>query len=210
MSKLKIDMKQQSKITLIVIALFVLSSCQSLNLNNYTQINRLTKFNMSTLEAKLQKFDKWTASGVIGVRYNGKANSADYIYNQDGDAYSIKLYWPLGIGNIEVQGNKNKVIFINSKRQQIEASNVENLMIQQLGWYVPIDLIKYWIKGVPFSNKYTNRQKYNNNLTHILLERGWKIDYKDYKMFDEYPLPTKIKMTRDSLYLKMVIKSWQV
>ncbi len=211
MSKLRIDIKQQVKLALIVIALLMLSSCQSLNTSNSTEINKSTKFDIIALEAKLQKLDKWTATGVIGIRYNGKADSANYAYNQDGEDFSIKLYGPLGIGSIQIKGNDKKVIFIDNKGKETQADNAKSLMVQQLGWYVPVDGLSYWIKGIPVSDKDANRQIDDNNLTQILLEKGWEIDYKGYKMFDgEYPLPTKIKMTRDDLSLKIIVKSWQI
>ena len=211
MSQLKIDIKQQAKIAFIAIALFVLSSCQSLNLNKYTEINKSTKFDMTALEAKLQRLDKWTATGVIGIKYNGKADSANYVYSQDGDDFSIKLYGPLGIGSIEIKGDGNRIVCIDNKGKETQADSAESLMVQQLGWYVPVEGLKSWIKGIPVSDKDTKRQIDDNNLVQVLLERGWEVDYSGYKMFDgEYPLPTKIKMTRDGLSLKIVIKSWQV
>ena len=198
-------------IAFIVIALFVLPSCQSLSVNNSTEINKSTKFDITALEAKLQKLNKWAATGVIGIRYNGKADSANYVYSQNGDDFSIKLYGPLGIGSIEVKGNDKEAIFVDNKGKKTQANNVESLMMQKLGWFVPVEGLKSWIKGIPVSDKDTNRQVGDNNLTEVLLEKGWEIDYSDYKMFDEkYPLPTKIKMTRDDLYLKIIVKSWAI
>ena len=208
---LKIDIKQQVKLVCIAISLLVLSSCQSLNTNNSAKINKSTKFDINTLETKLNKLDNWTVSGVIGIKYNGKADSANYVYHQDGDNFSIKFYGPLGIGSIEIKGDGNKVTLIDNKGKETQADSVESLMIQQLGWYVPIEGLKSWIKGIPISDKSTNRQIGDNNLVQILLEKGWEIDYSSYKMFDgEYPLPTKIKMTRNDLSLKIIVKSWAI
>ena len=211
MSKIKISIKQQVKIVFIAITLLVLSSCQSLNTSNSTEISKSTKFDMTVLDAKLTKLDNWTASGVIGIRYNGKADSANYVYSQEGEDFSIKLYGPLGIGSIEIKGGDNKVTFIDNKGKETQADSSENLMMQHLGWYVPAEGLKSWIKGIPISDKDTNRQIDDNNLVQVLLEKGWEIDYSGYKMFDgEYPLPTKIKMTRDALSLKIIVKSWVI
>ena len=209
MSQLKIDIKQQVRIAIVAITLLLLASCQSLN--NSTVINKSTKFDIANLETNLHKLNKWTASGVIGISYNGKADSANYVYSQDGEEFSIKLYGPLGIGSVEIKGDDNKVIFIDNKGKKTQADSVESLMVQRLGWYVPVEGLSSWIKGIPVSDKDTNRQIDDNNLTQVLAEGGWEMHYQDYKMFDgKYPLPTKVKMTRDGLYLKIIIKSWQV
>lgn len=209
MLKLKIDIKQQVKFVVIAIILFGLSSCQSLN--NSTAITSSTKFTPAILDSKLQHLHKWTIKGVIGIRYNGKADSANYIYSQDGDDFSIKLYGPLSIGSVEIKSNTNKVIFIDSKGNKTQANNVKNLMVQQLGWYVPVEGLKYWIKGVAIATQQANKQVDSHNLTQTLVEQGWKISYNGYKIFaNKYPLPTKIKMVRDDLYLKIIIKSWAI
>lgn len=211
MSKIKTSIKQRVKIAFIAITLLVLSSCQSLKSSDSAEINQSMQFDITTLEAKLNKLDNWTASGVIGIRYNGKADSANYVYNQNGDDFSIKLYGPLGIGSIEIKGDDKKVTFIDNKGIETQTDNVKSLMMQQLGWYVPVDGLKSWVKGMPVSAKYTNRQMDHNNLTQKFLEKGWEIDYTGYKMFDGgYPLPTKVKMTRDDLSLKIVVKSWVI
>ncbi len=211
MSKIRISIKKQVKFTLVAITLVLLASCQSLNINNATEIGQSTKFDMTALETKLKKLDKWTARGVIGIRFNSKADLANYVYSQDGDDYSIKLYGPLGIVSVEIKGNSDKVVFIDNKGKETQEDNVENLMMQHLGWYVPVEVLKSLIKGVPVSDKDTNRQIDDHNLVEVLLEKGWEIDYSNYKMFDgEYPLPTKIKMTRDSVSLKIIVKSWVV
>ncbi|MDE4998836.1 lipoprotein insertase outer membrane protein LolB, partial [Francisella tularensis] len=40
---------------------------------------------------------------------------------------------------------------------------------------------------------------------------GWSISYSNYQLVDsKYNLPTKIRMSRDNLTIKIVIKSWQI
>lgn len=211
MSKIRINIKRIASYGILVTILIFLNGCQTLSSSSTTEIRKSKRFDMATLEVKLRKLDKWTASGVIGIRYNGKADSASYVYSQDGNDFSIKLYGPLGIGSIEIKGNSDKVLFIDNKGEETQADDVKSLMVQQLGWYVPVEGLKSWIKAIPMSDKDTNRQIDDNNLTEVLLERGWEIDYSGYKLFDgEYPLPTKIKMTRDGLYLKIIVKSWAI
>ncbi|MDE4972331.1 lipoprotein insertase outer membrane protein LolB, partial [Francisella tularensis] len=51
----------------------------------------------------------------------------------------------------------------------------------------------------------------NNNLLSKLSQNGWSISYSNYQLVDyKYPLPTKIRMSRDNLTLKLVIKSCQI
>ncbi|MDE4976265.1 outer membrane lipoprotein LolB, partial [Francisella tularensis subsp. holarctica] len=76
----------------------------------------------------------------------------NYTYLQDGDNFSIKLYVPLGIGSIEIKGDTNSVSLENSKGQKLTAKDAKTLMLDQLGWYVPVEGLKYWIKAIAIPN----------------------------------------------------------
>ena len=168
-------------------------------------------FQQDKVKSKLLKLNSWKVKGVIGIIYNNKAESANYIYSQDDDKFNIKLYGPLGIGSVQIKGDPNKVTLENSKGQKAQAKDAKSLMIEQLGWYVPVDGFKYWIKATAIPNiKYKSKLN-QNNLLDKLEQNNWDISYKAYQLVDfKYPLPSKIRMSRDNLIVKIVIKSWQI
>ncbi|BCD92050.1 outer-membrane lipoprotein LolB [Francisella halioticida] len=174
-------------------------------------ISSQRNFEQAKIKPQLLKLDSWKIKGVLGIIYNDKAETANYIYSQDGDKFSIKLYGPLGIGSIQIKGDSDKVTLENSKGQKIEAKNAKSLMIEQLGWYVPVNGLKYWVKAVAIPNiKYKSKLN-QNNLIKTLEQNNWDISYKNYKLVDfKYPLPSRIRMSRNNLIIKIVIKSWQI
>ncbi len=186
----------------------LLSSCVTVNSQD---IAPQTKFNISILEPQLTSLTKWQARGVIGIVYNNHADSANYVYLQDGDTFSVTFYGPLGIGSIEIFSDKNMVTLKSSDGKVTKSSDVKSLMIQQLGWYFPIDGLKYWIKSTVVPDLPSKQRHDPSKLMSQLSQDGWVIDYKHYKLVDgKYPLPTNIKMTRDNMSLKIIIKVWQV
>ena len=210
MSKLKIGIKQIYKLLLVSLFATTVVSCTAVQ-TKMTSISPKNTFEQDMIKPQLLKLNSWKIKGVLGIIYNNKAESANYIYTQDGDEFSIKLYGPLGIGSVQIKGDSNQVTLENSKGQKIQAKDVKSLMIEQLGWYVPVDGLKYWIKGVAIpSIKYKSKLNHNN-LVEMLEQNGWNISYKSYKFVDsKYPLPSRIRMSRDNLIIKIVIKSWQI
>nr|WP_191092421.1 lipoprotein insertase outer membrane protein LolB [Francisella sp. XLW-1] len=210
MLKSKIDIKHKIRLVLTLIFVSLLVSCTSVQ-SSIAPINDNMKFDQKLTSEELLQLNKWQAKGVIGIIYNNQAESANYIYTQDGDKFSISLYGPLGIGSVEIKGDTDEVSLENSKGQKIVAKDAKTLMLEQLGWYVPVDGLKYWIKAVAIPNIKYNTQLNSQGLPHKLSQNGWNISYQNYELVDsKYPLPAKIRMSRENITLKIVIKSWQI
>lgn len=209
MSKRKINIKQLANYFTILFVLISLSACQTLSSNQKALTDK--SYNRAKLDQQLLALDRFSVKGVIGIIYNQKADSANFSYSQKGDDFDIRLYGPLGIGSVQIIGNDNKVTLIDNKGNETQADNVQNLMMQQLGWFVPIDGLKYWIRGVSISDQDSNLELNDNNLAKAIIETGWDIKYENYSLIDvKYPLPNKMKMSRADLTIKIVIKSWQL
>jgi outer membrane lipoprotein LolB len=211
MSKLKIGIKQIYKLLLASLFASAVVSCTTMQ-TQMVPISSKT-FEQDKVKPELLKLESWKIGGVLGIIYNDKAESANYIYTQDGDKFNIKLYGPLGIGSVQIKGDPNQVTLENSKGQKIQAKDAKSLMLEQLGWYVPVDGLKYWVKGIAIPNiKYKSKLN-QNNLTETLQQNNWNISYKNYQFVgSKYPLSSRIKMDRDrdNLIIKIVIKSWQI
>lgn len=215
MLSLKIDIKKTVRFFIISIFTCLIVSCSNLGMSdNTTSVSAIPKdkvFDKSIVISKINSIDKFTASGVIGIRFGEKAESANYIYTQDGDKFSIKLYGPLGIGGVRIYGDNNQVSIQDADGNIKSASNIKTLMLEQLGWYVPISGLKYWIKGIRAPLAPSNHTLSANNLTQSILQNGWYINYKNYVLLaNKYPLPTKVFMNLNNLSLKVIIKSWQI
>jgi outer membrane lipoprotein LolB len=201
----------KNRLTLIIITLisFMISSCATSSDIDVPQ--DLPAFDQQQIQSELTNISDWKISGVIGIKYNGKADSANYVWQQKGDDFYIKIYGPLGVGAVEINGDKNSVELTDSNGKKTKSANVESLLNQKLGWSVPVKGLIYWVKGIAQPN-IQKQTKYNKqNLLENLQQDGWNIDYKDYKLINgKYPLPSKVFMTRDNITIKVIIKSWEV
>ena len=205
LQKINTKLKTIFKFLFTLFIIFNLSSCAI----SSSKIEALSNNSFYKNTDNIKNLNSWKIQGVIGIRYNSKAQSANYIWAQDKNKFDINLYGPLGIGAVDIKGNKNEVTLINSKGVT-KSKNVEELLFSQLGWIVPVDGMKSWIKGIP-TNKNYKGTKNSNNLFYNLKQNGWNIKIKDYVLVDDkYPLPTKITMTRGDLWVKLIIKSWKV
>ncbi len=207
--KTDISKKLRNLLSYFILSI-ILSACATVSTT--TAISDDAKpFDKQQIQHSLSELSDWQVEGVIGIIHDGKADRANYMWQQKGDDFSIKIYGPMGIGSVELSGNKDSVELVESNGDKVQSKDVESLLKQKLGWYVPVNGLVYWIKGLQQPDIAANPSYDKLNLLTELKQSGWDIEYQNYELVDgKYPLPSKIKMSRDNLTLKVVIKSWTV
>lgn len=163
---------------------------------------------------KLVNLDYWKAEGKIGASNSKEAHSASFIWEQQGPAYKIQFFGPLGIGGGYLKGNtKNKkVSFITSNGRSTQASSPEKLVYDQTGLYFPVSSLEYWIKGLPDPAQPLDYGVYNKTgLVTKIKQNDWEIQYGDYTTHKQDPdliLPCNLKIKKEDMTLKLVINYW--
>lgn len=158
-------------------------------------------------KVKISRKSNWFIQGSVGVTNQGKTQIASFSWKQRGVNYAINIYGPLNIGAIGLAGSPGMVTLIKPNGKYT-APNAETLMQQQLGWYLPVSNMYFWIRGLPAPGG-INGQSYDNYGHLIDLEQqGWTIHYDSYQAFGDADFPRKIVMDNQALHVKLVIKSW--
>ena len=103
---------------------------------------------MSNLDFRLR--------GKIAVRFQdpdhvdrsgGKAFTASFDWRQAGARYEIDLWGPLGQGHIRISGNGSALRVTDSRGETLRNANASALMEQALGWAVPTNTLRHWVRG---------------------------------------------------------------
>jgi len=197
---------------LFILTIFVtLSSCAIFSGSRSTKID-INKPTQSEKNYQHQFLDNYISNGVIGIIHNGKAESASFYWQQNGDKFSLRVYGPLGFGAVKVEGDSRTIVFTDKDGKANKVSDVRAYMQQNFGWYIPIKLLQKWLQAIPeIHSEFTSTLYKNTKLIKILEQFGWNINYSGYSLLDgEYILPSKLRMTRDNISVKMVVKNWQI
>ena len=161
-------------------------------------------------QQQLYELDTWTAEGKLGLRINGKGNSASFSWQNEGQGYLLRLHGPFGQGKVSLQ-KENGWVTLNSKEHNDTARSPEQLMEAALGWTLPISELVYWIKGLPSLESPVGRLSENTlGKPETLEQQGWHIRYSDYAVENGVMLPHKIIAKRQNVRLVLVIKRWQL
>ena len=160
-------------------------------------------------EQRLNKIRSFTASGAIAVKEGRKGFSANMTWAERSYAnYKVDLYGPFGAGHITL-----KVIpglaTLKDNKNQVQSSNAESLLRKETGHYIPLNLLKYWLKGIPKPNMSSSKKiDINQRITH-LSQAGWRISYLRYRRAFGLMLPAKIRLVRVALRVKIAISRWR-
>ena len=87
-------------------------------------------------------------------------------------------------------------------------NDAQTLLQNTLNWKFPINALAYWVKGLPSGEP--RELVYRNGLGQInqIQLNDWNIKFSDYRIFQGYHLPKRIKAAHPQMTIKLVAKDW--
>ena len=147
----------------------------------------------------------------MAVRTANASESASLVWQQDNQNTYVQLSGPLGIGATTIysdglelemhQGNDHTTIDISDP----------DAMISNTGWDLPLHALSYWLKGIPSPDSTVQRLELDpkTELLQSLWQNDWEVRYDQYEQFEEFTLPTRLKIQRGATRAKVIISNWQ-
>lgn len=171
--------------------------------------------------ATVAPIEHWKCSGIIGIQYDGKGESARFNWIQKSPTnYHIQLLGTLNLGQINLSVTHSKTTLVDQHGKIFTDKSPEHLMQQKLGWFIPSQYLYFWMRALPFVNDQNNIPTILTSNAFRLPEQiqqlSWKIHYSQYQLWHtqktDYPLPGKIIFSNNRLKLKitLVIHAWKV
>jgi len=189
----------------LFLCITLLSGCASLF---YRQSQFNSNISWNVREKQLKKIQQWHMEGVMGVQIPQKSFSAHFVWEQkNASDYQINLFGPLGMDAVNMIGKKNKFTLHTSSGQVFTADNPEQLVLQQLGWRMPISDLYYWIRGLP-ADHFSVKNIHWDAFHHIQAfeQKNWHIHYLEYQVVNGVDLPKQMILQRDRVTLRINIQ----
>lgn len=171
--------------------------------------------NWDHYQQRLAAIDEWQLQGKIGFRLTGPegrhSGSANFNWQQQPRDYAIRLYGPLGQGSTWIKSDGKEVKLEQAGKQPLTATSPEELMYQSLGWWLPINDLTYWIRGIPAPySPIIEQQQSPQGPLNSLHQAGWQLTYSRYNQVEDWQLPGKIVAQRGDIKLTLILKEWQL
>lgn len=158
----------------------------------------------------LYKLQQWSIQGHLAVQTGGEGWSATLHWDQDNQNYMLRFIAPLGQGTYQLSGDSGKVTLLTADNKVYQATDAESLLLDNLGWNVPLHGLKYWVRGVPEPGVATDNLLLDDKGRMTDLQQsGWHISISRYSEFGGKELPSKLFMQNDRFQLRLVVLDWK-
>ena len=162
-------------------------------------------------ETQLLGLNHWQLQGRVNARYQNESHTPRIRWQQQDSEYTIRLWGTLNAGATLIAGRPGFVT-LEQGEEILTANRPEDLILEQLGYELPVSSLNYWIKGIPTPEEEHQLVLGEFNQVISLEQSGWTVVYQDYRMFDIYSLPRRIEMSRaeNNIRLIFVGLNWTV
>lgn len=159
---------------------------------------------------RVTAFDAWRLTGRIAVQRDDQGFSADLEWRQDGPAFDLRVTAPLNGGTFRLLGAAGEVALATPDGNTYRAPDAESLMREHLGWSLPLDGARYWIRGVPGPHAPPAHEVTDDAGRWSDFEQDrWRVSVLDYTDLDGLALPRKLFLLRDDLRVRLVMRRWE-
>lgn len=195
----------------IIAFIFVLNACATVEKPQPTEDVRVDKQAAWELHRiNLEMIQNWSLKGRVAGKSYDEGFRAGVRWEQQQQNFNIDLHGPLGRKVAEIKGDKIDVQLNTSKGESYTANNPESLMQKLFGYSLPINGLRYWMRGIPDPEQvYASLELDDQGRLKQLHQAGWIIDYDRYH--DGSPaLPAFIKITSTTLNANVKIDTWNL
>ncbi|MCX7069091.1 MAG: lipoprotein insertase outer membrane protein LolB [Methylococcales bacterium] len=155
-----------------------------------------------TATLPLYKLEKWSLEGRLSITGRNDSWTANVDWQHSLNKEQIKLSGPLGQGATLIELGKGVVTIDRGDGKAQTSNQPEAFINQQLGLFVPVQSLRYWVIGLPeptmdFAETATGFK-----------QAGWLIEYKQMQAVKTSTMPYKLNVTNEQVKLKLIVDQW--
>ncbi|MBC7778670.1 MAG: outer membrane lipoprotein LolB [Proteobacteria bacterium] len=147
-------------------------------------------------------------SGRLALRQAEQALSANLRWRYEGAIEEMVITGPLGAGSAELVRDPGGVVF-RSQGRELRARDAQALMREALGFALPLDGLRYWVRGQlgPADLAVRVERDARGRLVSFH-ESGWEVTITDYGAAPIDALPRRLDVQSSDLQARLVIDQW--
>jgi outer membrane lipoprotein LolB len=161
-------------------------------------------------QRQAEDLESWFLRGRLAIRDDREGWTANLHWRQQPEEFVMRLLAPLGQGTVELRGDHDFVSLLTTDNQLLTAPDPETLMLDNLGWSVPLDGLVYWVRGLPQPGIKVDKLDLDaaGRLAN-LHQSGWLITIDDYMSANGRSLPRRLEMANEHFHLRLVVQTWE-
>ncbi|HET6913306.1 MAG TPA: lipoprotein insertase outer membrane protein LolB [Rhodanobacteraceae bacterium] len=161
-------------------------------------------------EQRLGAQTRWGLQAHFAVSDGRDGGSGTLTWQQQGDQYSLDLRAPITGKTAQLQGGPKGAVLTGLRDGPVRGDDAQTLLAEQFGWHMPVAELTYWVRGLRAPDSPSELSYGENGLPALLLQDGWKIEYRDWYADRNPPLPRKVYASKPPYSVRVLIEQWQM
>lgn len=159
---------------------------------------------------QLQPLEIWAIDArlAIGDGREGGSGNLSWVHDFSETRMSFRGLMGKGAWNLRASTSGAKLELANGSVYR--APSLDQLVLQQVGWRVPVDALSWWIKGLAHPGDWESRVLDADGRLQSLRQSGWEVNFSGYGEVEGVWLPVKITARRGDYSVKMVVRKWRL
>ena len=159
----------------------------------------------------LAQLNNWQFRGRVNVRYDNESHTPRILWRQQERHYNIRLWGTFNAGNTLISGDPTGVVF-ETNGEVARAATPEDLVLEQLGYELPVSHLEFWIRGLPAPETDAEMDFDDFGQLIAIRQQGWNVRYSNPRQYGEVILPGEIEMLRagGDVRLRFVGLRWTI
>jgi outer membrane lipoprotein LolB len=158
-------------------------------------------------EQALAKYPAWTVTGRLGVSDGHDSGSGSLQWSQHGSSFRFRVQAPVTGKTWMLFGDASHAVLEGLRDHALEGDNAAALLQRELGWHVPIAELVDWARGMRAAGPARIRFR-GDGLPAQIEQAGWTVEYLDYDVDRDPPLPSKVFASRGDYKVRLSVRAW--
>jgi outer membrane lipoprotein LolB len=159
----------------------------------------------------LASIEDWTAGGRLSLTVSEESWSARVDWTQRGQASRLRLSGPFGQGAAELLMRPGAAELRTADDHRYSAETPEDLMVEHVGWSIPLDGLRYWLLGLPEPEVEPAVLELDDRGRISRLEQsGWTVRYLRYQSVGALEMPARLDFESPRVNGKLAVTRWEL
>ena len=157
---------------------------------------------------QVQAITRWSVSGALSMKTPTKGYLLNYRWQQKQNQYWLDVSSALNAYGFKLYGRPGYVELTSDHEAPIHAKSAAALLEKMTQWHLPVDPLSFWLRALPDPSHPFNSQLNPFGLYREIIQDGWRIEYLSYQAVNGVNWPKLMRISRNNLQIKMVMKHW--
>lgn len=158
----------------------------------------------------LEDVESWSLEGRLAVSDENDGGSGHFSWQKIAQDSRMDFHGALGRGAWKLETGPGGAELELADGSSHHAESIDLLVRQQLGWQIPVETLAWWVRGLAAPESFEQRQLDENGNLSELSQRGWTIEYGNYRVVGTVPMPVKMTARKAEKSVKLAIRNWKL